>query len=89
MKVLVTALKEIYLKKYDSKEFEITYSSAVKRLFKEGMIKKEEISEKKSLYLLTDKGYGFANHILSYVSLDNRTKVIDQIRMQIMFSQYY
>ena len=35
----------MYKAEYEDDEFEIIYSSAVKRLFKEGMIKKEEAKD--------------------------------------------
>lgn len=89
VRVLVSDIRELYLKKYRSEDFEIIYSSAVKRLFKEGMIKKEDDAEGKNVYKLTDKGYDFANILLSYIPLTNRTKIIDKIRMQVMYNQYY
>ena len=75
--------------KYNIEEFDIIYSSAIKRLFKEGLIKKEESAVKVIQYKLTDKGHGFANLLLSYVSLKNRTRTIDKIRLKIIYSQYY
>lgn len=89
VKNLVTVLKNLYKKKYDIEEFDIIYSSAIKRLFKEGLIKKEDSNGKVIKYKLTEKGYGFANLLLSYVSLENRTRAIDKIRLKIMYSQYY
>ena len=65
------------------------YSSAIKRFFKEKKKKKEESAGKVIQYKLTDKGYGFANLLLSYVSLENRTRTIDKIRLKIIYSQYY
>ena len=64
----------MYEKKYNITEFDIIYSSAVKRLFKEGLIKKEEPAGKSIQYRLTDKGYDFAKLLLSYVSLENKMK---------------
>ena len=89
VKNLVTVLKNLYRKKYDIEEFDIIYSSAIKRLFKEGLIKKEDSDGKVIKYNLTDKGYGFANLLLSYVSLENRTRIIDKMRLRIIYSQYY
>lgn len=82
-------LRYLYNKKYSAEEFNIIRSSAMKRLFKEGLIKKEESSVKVIHYKLTDKGYGFANLLISYVSLENRTKIINKVRLKIMYSQYY
>ena len=45
VKMLVDNLKKLYKMKYNIEEFDIIYSSAIKRLFKEGLIKKEEPSE--------------------------------------------
>ena len=89
VKMSVDNLKKLYKMKYNIEEFDIIYSSAIKRLFKEGLIKKEEPSEKVIQYKLTDKGYDFASLLLSYVSLENRTRAIDKIRLKIMYSQYY
>lgn len=89
VKMLVDNLKKLYKMKYNIEEFDIIYSSAIKRLFKEGLIKKEEPSEKVIQYKLTDKGYDFASLLLSYVSLENRTRAIDKIRLKIMYSRYY
>ena len=63
--------------------------SEIKPIVKEGLIKKEESAGKVIQYKLTDKGYGFANLLLSYVSLENRTRTIDKIRLKIIYSQYY
>ena len=87
-RTLAETIKELYIKKYNLDEFEIIYSSAVKRLFKEGMIKKEE-DKTGNVYKLTDKGYDFAKVLLSYVPLRNKTYLINKIRMKIMYSQYY
>lgn len=89
VKTLIKNLKDLYLKKFDKNEFDIVYSSAIKRLFKEGLIQKEDSLEKESLYKLTNKGFEAANLLLSYVSLENRTKTIDNIRLKIIYSQYH
>lgn len=90
VKQLINVIKNIYdEKKFDRGYFDIIYSSAVKRLFKEGLIKKEDLDDKIHQYMLTDKGYDFANFVLSYVSLENRTRIIDNIRLKIIYSQYY
>ena len=86
---MVAILKNLYEEKYNITEFDIIYSSAVKRLFKEGLIKKEEPAGKSIQYRLTAKGYDFAKLLLSYVSLENKTRTIDKMRLKIMYSQYY
>ena len=75
--------------KYNIEEFDIIYSSAIKRLFKEGLIKKEESAGKVIHFKLTDNGFGFANLLLSYVSFENRKRPIDKIRLKIIFCLYY
>lgn len=89
VKTLITILKDLYRKKYDMEKFNIIYSSAIKRLFKTGLIKKEDSTGKVIQYKLTDKGYDFANLLLSYVYLENRTRTIDKIRLKIIYSNYY
>lgn len=79
----------IYTPKYNAEEFDIVRLSAMKRLFKEGMIIKEMSTVKVIQYKLTDKGYDFANLLKTYISSENRTSVIDKIRLKIMYSQYY
>lgn len=88
IKVLVQEIKKFCLPKCSKDEFDIIYSSAVKRLFKEGMIKKEEAKDE-NVYILTDKGYHFANELLRYVPFRKRNQIINKIRMKIMYSQYY
>lgn len=85
---LVREIRRLCLAKCKKDEFEIIYSSAVKRLFKEGMIKKEEAKDE-YVYTLTDKGYYFANMLLKYVPFRGRNRIINKIRMQIIYSQYY
>lgn len=87
--ILVSILKDLYVKKYQIDKFDIIYSSAIKRLFKEGMIKKAESIKGTIQYVLTDKGYNYANLLLSYVSLENRRRILDKIRLKIMYNQYY
>lgn len=86
---LVDNIKEIYLdEKYDKTEFDVIYSAAIKRLFKDGLIKKE-VSNSNNKYSLTDKGYNYAAMLLDYVNIKNRTKIINSIRIRILSSLYY
>lgn len=79
----------IYIKKlYSSKDFafenkDLIYASAVRRLFKEGLIKKEELRDNK-LYSLTDKGLHFVGQLLSNVNIAGRVRIIDGIRLRIL-----
>lgn len=89
VKELVNNIKEIYLdKNYDENEFDVIYSSSIRRLFKDGLIKKEA-SNSGIKYNLTEKGYGFAEIILNYVDIADRTKTINNIRMKILYGLYY
>lgn len=86
---LVEAIKRIYKITYNMQEFEIIYSSAIKRLFKQGLIKKIDLTEKGIQYTLTDKGFEFVNKLLSFVYLENKVRVINKIRLSIIYSQCY
>lgn len=88
VKELIQEIKRYCLTKCSKEECDIIYSSAVKRLFKEGMIKKEETKDE-YVYTLTDKGYCFVNDFLRYVPFRKRNQIINKIRMKIMYSQYY
>ena len=80
----------MYMKKlYSSKGFaieneDLIYASAVRRLFKDGLIKKEETYDNNKLYLLTDKGLFFANKLLSNINIEHRTRVMDGIRLRVL-----
>ena len=86
------AIKDLsmYMKKlYSSKGFaieneDLIYASAVRRLFKDGLIKKEETCDNNKLYLLTDKGLFFANKLLSNINIEHRTRVMDGIRLRVL-----
>ena len=89
VKNLVNNIKEIYLDKgYDENEFDVIYSSSIRRLFRDGLIKKE-VSNEGIKYNLTEKGYVFAEMILNYVNIRNRTKIINNIRMKVLYDLYY
>ena len=86
VKDLSVYIKKLYASKnFIEKNVDLIYSSAVRRLFKEGIIKKEE-RENVNQYLLTEKGFCFTKRLLYNVSIKNRTKVIDGIRIRIMES---
>lgn len=91
VKELIGIISKIYeSKNYEQKEFDVIYNSSIKRLYKDRMIKKELASNNiDTQYKLTKKGYYFAQNILSYVNLDNRTKVFNKIRMNIIYKLYH
>lgn len=87
VKTLIEYIKNMYTEKhYSISEFDIIYTSAVRRLFKDGLITKCLLEDNESGYMLTDKGYQNALSLLSYVELKRRTKVFDEIRMKIMYN---
>ncbi len=84
---LVGYIKTIYESKdYPKENFEVLYSSAVRRLFKEGLISKCISNDNTNSYTLTDKGYENALQLLTYVDLKKRRKVFDDIRMRIIYN---
>lgn len=91
VKELIETIRAIYeSKEYEKKEFDVIYDSAIKRLYKDRLIKKEfESNNVDSKYKLTKKGYYFAQNVLSYVRLDDKTQVFNKIRMNIMYKLYY
>lgn len=91
VKELIKIIRTIYeSKNYDKKEFDVIYDSAVKRLYKDRLIKKELAQNNiDHQYKLTKKGYYFAQNILSYVNLDNKTKMFNKIRMNIIYKLYH
>lgn len=87
VKKLVSYIKSVYeAKEFDMSDFDMIYTAAIRRLFKEGLIKKYN-SENDTGYMLTDKGYDSAMALLSYVELKGKTKIFDKIRMKILFSE--
>lgn len=87
VKKLVSYIKSVYeAKEFDMSDFDMIYTAAIRRLFKEGLIKKYN-SDNDTGYMLTDKGYYSAMALLSYVELKGKTKIFDKIRMKILFSE--
>lgn len=87
VKKLVSYIKSVYeAKEFDMSDFDMIYTAAIRRLFKEGLIKKYN-SDNDTGYMLTDKGYDSAMALLSYVELKGKTKIFDRIRMKILFSE--
>ena len=90
IKVLESNIKKIYLERgYDIERFEQVYKSAIKRLYKERLLKKGKNAENVSMYVLTDKGYSSSKDILRTARVEKRTQTIDNISLKIIQSQYY
>ena len=90
IKKLVQTIKELYsLKGYNEKEFEMVFNSAIRRMYKEGVLKKVQLPDGANAYELTSKGYDSVKGILNKADLSNRTHVIDGIRLEIIREQYY
>lgn len=87
IKDLSKYIKELYsVKGYQDGNCDLIYASAVRRLFKDGLIKKEEVKDGAKQYLLTEKGFYFACKLLSCVATHKQTHVIDGIRMRILYN---
>ncbi|WP_156900538.1 retron St85 family effector protein [Anaerovorax odorimutans] len=85
IKSVVSNIKKLYENKgYIIDDFEFTYTSAVRRLFKDGFIKKENGN-----YSLTEKGYFYSYKLLSEVNLKNRSHIFDSIRISVLHKLYY
>lgn len=86
IRTLINNLKKIYIENgFADDKFEVVYSSAIRRLFKDSLITKEQISDGVFCYKLTDKGYFSSKDLLSNVSIKYRTYKYDSIRMRIMY----
>ncbi|MBQ7954785.1 MAG: retron St85 family effector protein [Lachnospiraceae bacterium] len=90
IKKLVQIIKDLYsVKGYNEKEFEMVFTSAIRRLYKEGILKKVQLLDGTNSYELTNKGYEQAKNLLDSAQISDCTKVIDGIRLKIIRSQYY
>ena len=90
IKKLVQIIKDLYsVKGYNEKEFEMVFTSAIRRLYKEGILKKVQLLDGTNSYELTNKGYEQAKNVLDSAQISDCTKVIDGIRLKIIRSQYY
>lgn len=88
IKEMNEAIKDIYFeRKFDSSRFEVLYTAALKRLYKEGLLVKE-VDGEGYYYRLTQKGYNNARDLLKDVRIDNRDKTINEIRLKIITAQY-
>lgn len=90
IKKLVQIIKDLYsVQGYNEKEFEMVFTSAIRRLYKEGILKKVQLLDGTNSYELTNKGYEQAKNLLDSAQISDCTKVIDGIRLKIIRSQYY
>ena len=81
---IMLMVEKLFNMKYLDEPFDIIFKSAIKRLFREGMAEKDN-----NKYLLTQKGYEFAKHLLSCVAAKHKTRIINSIRFDIMNEKYY
>ena len=85
VKDLNDSIKGLYnYRSFTSNEFDMVYSSAIRRLFKDGLLAKSSSDKDESRYQLTRKGYMGALELLSYAQIKNRTSLYNGIRMKIM-----
>lgn len=82
------AIRYIYQQRmFKNEYFEILYTAALKRLYKEGMLIKI-VENGLNYYKLTRKGFYAAKDLLEDVMVDNRDKLINGIRLDIINAQY-
>ncbi len=81
-------IKTIYFERnFESKNFEMVYTAALKRLHKEGMLIK--IYKKgQNYYRLTQKGYENVKSLLDEVIIEKRDRKINEIRLELLKIQY-
>lgn len=81
-------LREIYFERnYRADSFEVLYTAALKRLYKEGMLLKS-VENGENFYRLTSKGYSRVKTLLNDVNIAKRDHVVNKIRMKILQAQY-
>ena len=74
-------------RKFEANQFEILYTAALKRLYKEGMLIKN-VDNGLNYYKLSKKGYYTVKDLLNDVMVDNRDKLVNRIRLDIISAQY-
>jgi hypothetical protein len=88
-KELTYYIKFLYSEKnYPISEFNTTFISSLKLLFKDKTITKT-INKNHSFYMLTPKGYKEVNKIINNLNTHNKTFLLDQIRFGIIKEKYY
>lgn len=89
IKEMSEAIRDLYYdRNFPKNRFEVTYTAALKRLYKEGMLIKE-VEKDTYYYKLTQKGFYNVRDLLEDVMIKNRTHVINGIRLHIITAQYY
>lgn len=89
IKEMSETIKGIYHdKKLESSRFEVIYTAALKRLYKEGMLVKN-VEDELNYYELTQKGYYNVKALLKDVVIENRDHILNGIRLDIINAQYY
>lgn len=82
------AIRYIYHeRRFEANQFEILYTAALKRLYKEGMLIKN-VENGLNYYKLSKKGYYAVKDLLNDVMVDNRDKLVNRIRLDIISAQY-
>ncbi|MPM20321.1 hypothetical protein SDC9_66750 [bioreactor metagenome] len=90
VKSLISGIREIYNhNKFEAERFDIVYSSAIRRLFKEHLIEKKTLDNGVSSYSLSLKGYGVSKSLIGDTRLRARTSALDSIRLGILQNLYY
>lgn len=88
MRDMSEAIRFIYHERnFEIKRFEMLYVAALKRLYKEGMLIKY-VENSSYYYRLTRKGYYAARDLLDDVMIKDRDKIINGIRLNIIYAQY-
>ena len=82
------AIRYIYHeRRFEANQFEILYTAALRRLYKEGMLIKN-VENWLNYYKLSKKGYYAVKDLLNDVMVDNRDKLVNRIRLDIISAQY-
>ncbi len=88
IKQMHTLLSEIYFERdFRADSFEVLYTAALKRLYKEGMLLKS-LENGENFYRLTAKGYSRVKALLNDVNVVKRDYAVNKIRMKILQAQY-
>lgn len=93
-KDIANIIKHLY-KEYsieDEKKFDIIFQPSIKLLQKHKLLNKhitKKEDQRLSKYTLTEKGYDHVNHLLSNLSIENRTSLYDKVSFDIMLNKYY
>ncbi|RHV45023.1 hypothetical protein DXB45_18965, partial [Clostridium sp. OM04-12AA] len=74
-------------RRFEANQFEILYTAALRRLYKEGMLIKN-VENWLNYYKLSKKGYYAVKDLLNDVMVDNRDKLVNRIRLDIISAQY-